>query len=304
MEGSDQSGLDWSVAVAIGIGIIGLMIVILALVLFLRLHGSNSVPQANVQSSQQSEEFNINDESHDSHAIANSNLNGESLQTEPSTTSNANKTQPDEISNGVVHDSSPPIEKAVAHSEKVLASRELIPRGLPDDTSSKSFESVNPLAKSSERGDVVFVIDKSSSMSGKPFLRVVRALKEAIDLLDENQSFTVVFFDDFFTAYHEHNGLIKATAENKAMVLRWVDTVLPSGGTSVLSAMLQALQYDADKVIVLSDGEFDPIEVIKITATNRRKKSPAVIDCVGLTEWAQTLRQLAHDNRGVFYQTR
>jgi hypothetical protein len=69
-----------------------------------------------------------------------------------------------------------------------------------------------------------------------------------------------------------------------------------------MAAMPQAIGLGPERIVLLSDGEFDPTNIATITALNKQRSRPSRIDCVGLIEEVLVLREIARENRGVYYQ--
>lgn len=163
-----------------------------------------------------------------------------------------------------------------------------------------------------EYDSVVYVIDKSGSMSGHPVERVKAELVHALEQLADGKRFSVVFFDDTtWPLYAQRGGaaagvqlqLLTADASSKKPVIRWINQMFGDGGTIPEPAVMLALSQDPAYVVLLSDGEFCPSYVRKITDMNQAKGArKAVITCVGLSEAVQTLRDIARNNQGVYYQ--
>ncbi len=151
----------------------------------------------------------------------------------------------------------------------------------------------------------VFVIDKSGSMANSMKLgRVINALRRAIEQLKPGQSFAVLFFDD---QYYSHPSVVKpesATEANKKKVLEWLTSVYGGGGTDPSDAMFQAIQWNPERIVLLTDGEFDPTYAALITTRNQANRRPCRIDCVGLFENVQVLREIADGNNGIYYQAK
>lgn len=166
---------------------------------------------------------------------------------------------------------------------------------------------------------VVFVLDKSGSMSGLPIEAVKAELVHGISALKEEQRFGVIFFDDFAwpmlspagrMVTGQGNGgfqLLNATAENKRKVQSWVAQMFGGGGTNPVPAMDLAIQAKPDLIVLLSDGEFHPSSVEVITQQNHKVRGAkkGVINCVGLAERIQTLFDIAGQNGpGIYYAAR
>ncbi len=149
----------------------------------------------------------------------------------------------------------------------------------------------------------VFVIDVSSSMQGNLKLdRVMNALARAIDQLSNKQKFCVILFDHGHYFAPGAQGLEAATPENKRRTRLWLAQAHGGGGTMPMSAMTAAVVLNPERIVLLSDGEFDPTNVQTITVLNHQRRKPAKIDCVGLMEDVMVLREIAHQNKGVYYQ--
>ncbi len=176
----------------------------------------------------------------------------------------------------------------------------------PSTATAQSLETSNPFLDAGKANSIVFVIDKSSSMSGR-LERVIAALREAIEKLDSKQSFQLFFFDSVPYQHPNLKGLVKATKQNKGTMFKWVNSfVTADGGTDPLAAILRAIELKPDRIVVLSDGEFDPSHVDTITRANFVKPKERIrIDCIGLDEVVESLRQIAKQNGpGVYYQAR
>lgn len=163
-----------------------------------------------------------------------------------------------------------------------------------------------------DRDSTVFVIDKSGSMAGSPLARVQAELAHGIDSLQENQKFSVIFFDDVAWPMFAEEGrsalsatrdirLVPATKENKRKANEWIYRMSGNGGTSPGGAMLMAIRAHPELIVLLSDGEFSPIYVSEIERANRGR---SIIDCVGLSETIQTLQLVAKANKGKYYQAK
>ena len=149
----------------------------------------------------------------------------------------------------------------------------------------------------------VYVIDVSGSMQTSNRLpRVISALKRAVDRLNPDQKFTVILFDDSTHTDPIGMGLLLANEKNKQAIYDWLDNAPGGGGTNPVPAMITAIQQKPERIVLLSDGEFDPISVFEITQANQSNMLPAKIDCVGLMEEVETLKEIARSNKGIYYQ--
>eukprot|EP00879_Flechtneria_rotunda_P001855 GHRR01002023.1.p1 GENE.GHRR01002023.1~~GHRR01002023.1.p1 ORF type:complete len:570 (+),score=126.11 GHRR01002023.1:3309-5018(+) len=84
---------------------------------------------------------------------------------------------------------------------------------------------------------IVFMFDRSGSMAGDPIKYAKAALLSGLNMLGEQDSFTVVAFD------HEQlwwtDRLIAATPDNKVSCMHWVNNDLSSRGTTDIKSPLQ-----------------------------------------------------------------
>lgn len=212
------------------------------------------------------------------------------------------------------HESSESTDESVSYEEPVL----LVVEEKPSPRASRygstgtaasgqalaTRSGVNPFSGTdSPAKSTVYVIDVSGSMQNPDRLpRVVASLKRAIDQLKPEQRFMIVLFDDALHVDPSLNRLLPAKKKNVDKVYEWLDMPQGGGGTNPLPAMLFALQLRPERIVLLSDGEFDPTVSFAITQANRANAKSAKIDCVGLMEEVEVLKQIAASNKGLYYQ--
>lgn len=161
----------------------------------------------------------------------------------------------------------------------------------------------NPFLEASDAKSVVFVIDISGSMDGNSKLgRVMNSLIEAIESLKTDQRFMVILFDSRMQVNPQMRQLSRATPKVKMVAKTWLNGVTSGGGTEPLDAMMHALQQRPERIVILTDGGFDPSYVDQITDANQRKSIR--IDAIGLEEVVPMLQELARNNGGVYYQAK
>jgi uncharacterized protein YegL len=120
--------------------------------------------------------------------------------------------------------------------------------------------------------DIIFVIDKSGSMSGLKIEQVKVAFSSIIDDLPEDDNFNVVFFDDDIDP--QSSVIMSATEANKNNSVSQVLDTYASGGTNINDALVEAIEMfgveseNVPIVVFLTDGE--PTEGITSTALIRR----------------------------------
>jgi Mg-chelatase subunit ChlD len=157
----------------------------------------------------------------------------------------------------------------------------------------------NPLRVGNEVKSIVYVIDRSGSMSGPRFREVGRALIDAIEGLNDSQDFAVILFES--SPHPIDRRLVAATSANKKRVRQALARVVPGGGTEPYAAMKIALDLSPEAIVLLSDGEFSPAEASQITGTNQARRNPITIHCIGLDKNITTLRQIAASNGNGIY---
>ncbi len=111
-----------------------------------------------------------------------------------------------------------------------------------------------------------------------------------------------MLFDDNYHLHPVERGLLLANARNKKTICDWLDRGINGSGTNPIPAMMFAVQLKPERIVLLSDGEFDPSSAIVITRANESSPKPAAIDCVGLMEEVETLKAIARSNKGIYYQ--
>jgi Ca-activated chloride channel family protein len=120
--------------------------------------------------------------------------------------------------------------------------------------------------------DIIFVIDHSGSMSdANKMVQARSAFKYCLKLLNKEDNFNIVIFDDRIKAYKEE--LISASQENIKKASDFIDYTYPDGSTNIYMSLIEALKLfhnnKRPKVIVLltdgmhNVGAFDYDEIIK-----------------------------------------
>jgi hypothetical protein len=102
---------------------------------------------------------------------------------------------------------------------------------------------------------VAYVIDKSSSMSGRRFALAKKELIKSIERLEDNQKFSIYLFND---ADQTNRNFVNCSATSKKIdsAKSWLLQVNASGGTRPIPSMQAALSNGPDTIFLLSDGEF------------------------------------------------
>lgn len=104
---------------------------------------------------------------------------------------------------------------------------------------------------------VVFVLDRSGSMTGKKIEQARNALKFVLENLREGDTFNILTYDDRVEAYKPE--LQRYDGESQRDALRFVENIRPGGSTNIDEALREALKQAGDRdrpsyVIFLTDG--------------------------------------------------
>lgn len=122
--------------------------------------------------------------------------------------------------------------------------------------------------------NVSFVLDRSGSMKGEKIDRVRKATSAALDLLDQQDTVSVVVFD------HRTKVLIPSTSvADRAAMQREVSQIRDAGGTRIAPALIDALK-ELDKVdagmirrlVLLTDGQTENEKECLVQAEHAGRK--------------------------------
>ncbi|XP_061778513.1 inter-alpha-trypsin inhibitor heavy chain H3-like [Nerophis ophidion] len=113
--------------------------------------------------------------------------------------------------------------------------------------------------------NVIFVVDRSGSMSGKKIIQTREALAAILKDLDEDDHFAVIQFDSDIITWKE--SVVKATKENVTEAIAYVEKLKDRGATNINDALLKAVamlrkerqnerlpERSVDMIILLTDG--------------------------------------------------
>lgn len=110
--------------------------------------------------------------------------------------------------------------------------------------------------------NMVFLLDRSGSMTGDPFIEATKALKKGLDSLEEHDRFNIIVFDHRQVSFQKR--CVSATRNNITSAKNWVSGLVPNrGGTDIYAPLEQALNILDDEessslvlpfVVLLTDG--------------------------------------------------
>ena len=150
--------------------------------------------------------------------------------------------------------------------------------------------------------EMVFVIDCSGSMSGRPLKQAKQAVNAALDKLGEGDSFQIIRFSE--GASHFGPAPISATRENLAKARRYLAGLSGSGGTQMIEGIKAALEFPHDPsrlrvVSFMTDGYIGN-EAEILAAVNARIDASRIFSFgVGSSVNRYLLNRMAQAGRGV-----
>ena len=130
---------------------------------------------------------------------------------------------------------------------------------------------------------VVFLIDHSGSMNGKPFHQAKQAALACIAALGPEDCFGVVFFESSTTAFAEQ--CVEAVQEQRDAARKFVNGMQIAGGTELESGIAAATRLlpEGGDILLLTDGQV--YETGTIIA--RARKAGVRVHCLGIGSASQ-----------------
>lgn len=113
--------------------------------------------------------------------------------------------------------------------------------------------------------DMVFVVDKSGSMSGSPMTKAKEIMHAMLDKARPDDRVSFLAFNSSTDSLFSVPA--PATAENIALARDWVDNLVASGGTEMLKGVQQALEVPlagerARVMALITDGAIGDVDAI------------------------------------------
>lgn len=117
---------------------------------------------------------------------------------------------------------------------------------------------LDPKAQVEAAKNVIFVLDKSGSMSGGKFTQATEALRFILERLNAQDNFNLVDYNGNIFSWQPE--LMAMTSENRKAALAYVDNLRASGNTNIEGALKEAFRMVSDPkapnyVIFLTDGQ-------------------------------------------------
>jgi len=107
--------------------------------------------------------------------------------------------------------------------------------------------------------DIIFVLDRSGSMSGDPMNQVKDSFASIVEDLRSQDRFNVIFFDDDITLYRHE--ILDANESARKQARNYIDSIEAAGSTNINDALLTALEMYSDTnnsvpiIVFLTDGQ-------------------------------------------------
>jgi len=112
---------------------------------------------------------------------------------------------------------------------------------------------------------VVFVLDRSGSMQGRPLAAARRALAACLAALREGDAFALVAFDTETERFAGPEGLLPATRENVEQGRRFLERIEAGGGTEILRGLARGAELLGEAggdLLLVTDGQVHGTEEV------------------------------------------
>jgi Ca-activated chloride channel homolog len=128
---------------------------------------------------------------------------------------------------------------------------------------------IPPLASAGMRSiprDIIFLLDTSGSMAGRPLTQAKRVVSAMIDTLGDDDRIELIEFSSRAKRFRDEP--IAATRDGKQAAKQWLDALRASGGTEMHEAVLEAIRPLRDdcqrQVVLVTDGQIGfETEIVK-----------------------------------------
>jgi uncharacterized protein YegL len=153
---------------------------------------------------------------------------------------------------------------------------------------------------------VVFVVDRSGSMSGEKINQAKSALKFVLSRLREGDLFNIIAYDDQVESFRPE--LQRFNEENKSKALGFVESIYAGGSTNIDGALTQALKQlkDSDRpnyVLFMTDGlptagETNELKIVANAKEHNEARARIIAFGVGYDVNSRMLDKLVRTNFG------
>ena len=148
---------------------------------------------------------------------------------------------------------------------------------------------------------LVFIIDKSGSMSGSRLQNAKKELIRTLRSLNFTNYFFIFFYDNVARPMPA-KGLIRANQLSKNQAIAWIGNVPSSGGTDPTGAIRGAFQMKASTIWLLTDGQFssDVAALCRQFNSGTSRFTHVRINTVAFGSDSRVLKQIAKENDGAY----
>ena len=157
----------------------------------------------------------------------------------------------------------------------------------------------------------VYVLDRSDSMSwnsGEPMRRAVADAVASVNSLDPQRGankFQIVVYNHDVEVFDRGTSLIDVNASSKARAVRYLRSLVATGGTSPEKALETGIKLRPDVVFFLTDADEEltshTLATIRSLRTQYKVRQICVVEFGKASEpRKQTFRQLAGENNGTY----
>jgi Ca-activated chloride channel family protein len=151
--------------------------------------------------------------------------------------------------------------------------------------------------------EFVFVFDRSGSMSGEPIDQARNALRSCLRILNPEDTFYILFFDDQMEWFHTESSSVSQEAIDAAD--QYLASIAGRGGTEILRALDEAMSLPRDAqgrsryIVFLTDGAISAEEPILEEIRRRLHQERIFTFGIGPSVNRALLLELAHLSRGM-----
>jgi len=151
------------------------------------------------------------------------------------------------------------------------------------------------------RTDAVFVLDTSGSMKGKKIASLRDGVAGALELLDVNDSFSLIRFADASTSFSP--GLSRADGYERSTAKNWLASLEAAGSTRLTEALIEAIGVASSGeshpvVVVITDGAIQDVDAVEKILGNEDLDARVLFLGLGAEPQVAILQRLAVLSRG------
>lgn len=153
---------------------------------------------------------------------------------------------------------------------------------------------------------VIFVIDRSGSMSGKKIEQAKEALKFVVNNLRQGDTFNIVAYDSEIESFRPE--LQRFNDDSRAAAMGFIEGIYAGGSTNISSALKTSLDMIQEKsrpnyIVFLTDGrptagETNEMKIVEATTQLNRYGTRLVSFGVGYDVNSRLIDRLSRSNRG------